>query len=92
MLICHSFFIDVKRFVRKLRKIYRVFTKEIRLSDAHHFINQVDKTKSRKQCEMEFEDAKNDLLNWGLSKRIETQNLRTLALHYLTEVLQNHDF
>jgi len=71
---------------------YRVFTNEIRLSDAHHFISQVDKTKSRKQCEIEYEDARNDLLNWGEVNGYGTKNLRTLAYHYLEEVLQRHEF
>jgi len=41
---------------------YRVFNKESKLSDAHHFVCQVDKTKTRKQCLEEFEEAKEDLL------------------------------
>ncbi|MCP8615460.1 insertion element protein [Salirhabdus salicampi] len=71
---------------------YRVFTNEIRLSDAHHFIAQSDKTKGREQCEMEFEDAKNHLHEWGDAKGYKTRNLRTLASHYLEEVLHKHEF
>ncbi len=40
-----------------MTSIYRVFSKEIRLSDAHHFLCQTDKTKSRKQAREEFVQA-----------------------------------
>lgn len=71
---------------------YRVFTKEVGLSDAHHFVSQVDKTKSRGQCEKEYDEAKENLISWGSSRGIETKSLRKLSLHYLTEVLHNHRF
>ncbi|HDJ3071217.1 TPA: insertion element protein, partial [Staphylococcus aureus] len=71
---------------------YRVFTKELRLSDAHHFICQVNKTKSRKQCLKEFGQAKAELLDWGDIRGFKTKFLRTLASHYLTELLTSHQF
>ncbi|KAB8136249.1 insertion element protein [Gracilibacillus oryzae] len=71
---------------------FRVFSKEVRLSDAHHFICSVDKNKSRKQCLEEFEDAKLDLLDWGFHKGYETKNLRKLAYFMLKEHFENHKF
>ncbi|MED4968261.1 MULTISPECIES: hypothetical protein [Anoxybacillaceae] len=47
--------------------LYRVFAKEIRLSNAHHFLCQTDKTKSRKQAREEFIQAGVDLINWGIN-------------------------
>lgn len=41
---------------------------------------------------MEFEDAKNHLHEWGDVKEYKTKNLRTLAAHYLEEVLHIHEF
>jgi hypothetical protein len=71
---------------------YRVFNKELRLSDAHHFICQVDKTKSRKQCLEEFEEAKNNLLDWAISRGVDTKYLRELAYRYLSELFISHQF
>jgi len=71
---------------------YRVFTNELRLSDAHHFICQVDKTKSRSQCLEEFEDARSDLLDWADSRGLETKYLRSIAYRYLKELFLTHDF
>lgn len=38
-----------------MTSINRVFSKEMKLSDAHHFLCQTDKTKTRKQAREEFE-------------------------------------
>lgn len=43
--------------------INRVFAKEISHSDAHHFLCQTDKTKTRKQAREEFVQARMDLLD-----------------------------
>jgi transposase-like protein len=71
---------------------FRVFSKEVRLSDAHHFLCLLDKNKSRKQCLEEFDDAKSDLLDWGFHRGYETKNLRKLAYSYLKELFEKHQF
>ncbi|MEK5065165.1 insertion element protein [Cytobacillus sp. FSL R5-0596] len=71
---------------------FRVFSKEVRMSDAHHFLCLLDKNKSRKQCLEEFDDAKSDLLDWGFHRGYETKNLRKLAYSYLKEVFETHQF
>ncbi|MGD6994761.1 transposase [Sutcliffiella horikoshii] len=71
---------------------YRVFNKEIKLTDAHHFVCQVDKTKSRKECLDEFEEARVNLLDWAASIGYESKNLRNIASRYLTEVFSTHRF
>jgi transposase-like protein len=72
--------------------IFRVFGKEIRLTDAHHFLCQTDKTKSRTQAFREYQAAKNDLLSWGSERNYETENLRTLAIYQLEELFKTHQF
>ncbi|MCM3704966.1 insertion element protein [Cytobacillus firmus] len=71
---------------------FRVFSKEVRMSDAHHFLCLLDKNKSRKQCLEEFDDAKSDLLDWGFHRGYETKNLCKLAYSYLKEVFETHQF
>ena len=71
---------------------YRVFAKEIKKYDAHHFLSLVDREKSRKQCLQEFEDAKQDLLEWGFQNGCDTKSLRKLAKYYLTELFSRHTF
>lgn len=71
---------------------FRVFSKEVRRYDAHHFLCLLDKNKSRKQCLEEFDDAKSDLLDWGFHRGYETKNLRKLAYSYLKEVFETHQF
>ena len=57
----------------------RVFSKEIRLSDAHHFLSQTDKTKTRKQAREECEQAKLDLIQWGAMRGYGTRSLKKLV-------------
>ncbi|MFJ8531553.1 hypothetical protein [Bacillus sp. NPDC094106] len=45
---------------------YRIFAREFKLTDAHHFISQTNKTKTRKQAYEEFKQAQQDLYDWGL--------------------------
>lgn len=72
--------------------IFRVFAKEIRLSDGHHFLCQTDKTKSRKQARQEFVEAQNELLEWADLNGIKTKKLRDLAKLKLERVFETHYF
>jgi transposase-like protein len=71
---------------------FRVFSKEVRTYDAHHFLCLIDKNKSRKHCLEEFDDAKSDLLDWGFHRGYETKNLRKLAYFSLKELFETHKF
>ncbi len=75
-----------------MTSLYRVFAKEFRLTEAHHFLSQTDKTKSRKIAYNEFKQAKIDLIEWGLYKGYNTRSLRKLAFLQLTELFQHHHF
>lgn len=71
---------------------YRVFSKEIKTYDAHHFLWLIDRNKKKKQCLDEYEDAKADLLTWGLNSGYEIKNLRKLAYLWLKEFFNTHQF
>lgn len=75
-----------------MTSINRVFSKEIRLYDAHHFLCKTDKTKTRKQAREEFEQAKYDLINWGSMRGYGTRSLRKLAYLQMTELFKTHTF
>lgn len=75
-----------------ITSINRVFAKEIRLSNGHHFLCQTDKTKTRKQAREEFIQARVDLINWGTSRGYGTNSLRKLAFLQLEELFQRHHF
>ncbi|MGD7052805.1 IS1 family transposase [Sutcliffiella horikoshii] len=72
--------------------IYRVFGKEIRLSDARHFLCQTDKTKSRTQSTKEYQQALEDLQNWGIEKGYDQQGATQLAILQLEELFRTHRF
>lgn len=75
-----------------MTSINRVFSKEIRLSDAHHFLCQTDKTKTRKQAQEEFVQARVDLINWGIMHGYDTRSLRKLAYLQMGELFKTHTF
>ena len=75
-----------------MTSINRVFSKEIRLSDAHHFLCQTNKTKTRKEAREDFVEAKFDLLEWGTLRGYGTRSLRKLAYLQMTELFETHSF
>jgi transposase-like protein len=75
-----------------MTSINRVFAKEIRLSNGHHFLCQTDKTKTRKEAREEFVQARVDLINWGTSRGYVTNSLRKLAYLQMTELFETHKF
>ncbi|MCM3730625.1 insertion element protein [Fictibacillus nanhaiensis] len=72
--------------------IFRVFAKEIRLSDGHHFLCQSDKTKSRKQARQEFAEVQSELLEWADFNGIKTKKLRDIAKLKLEKLFETHHF
>lgn len=75
-----------------INSINRVYSKEIRFADGHHFLCQTDKTKSRKAAYDEFKQARQDLFEWGDLRNIKTNSLRKLAHLYLEELFEAHTF
>ncbi|WP_147802846.1 insertion element protein [Alkalicoccus halolimnae] len=71
---------------------FRVFSTEFRMSDAHHFLCQTDKTKSKKQAHDEFKLAQQYLITWGRRMGYDTRSLRKLALLQLEERFHTHQF
>jgi hypothetical protein len=70
----------------------RVFKDEIRLSDAHHFICQVDKGKTLKQCFQEYKEGRGDLLSWGSSMMHDTRSIWNLGYLKLLDLFQDTTF
>jgi 2,4-dienoyl-CoA reductase-like NADH-dependent reductase (Old Yellow Enzyme family) len=70
----------------------RVFAKEIRLAEAHHFICMVDRAKSLKQCNQEFKDGRADLLRWGNAMMHDTRSIWQLAYLYLIDEFNRKQF
>jgi 2,4-dienoyl-CoA reductase-like NADH-dependent reductase (Old Yellow Enzyme family) len=67
----------------------RVFSKEIRLANAHQFICLTDKTKSLKLCNREYKEGRADLLRWGSAMIHDTRSYWKL---YLCDVFQTKSF
>ncbi len=72
--------------------IFRVYAKEVSLSDAHHFLCHTDKTKSRRQAEREHLQTVSELLEWGEFNGYKTKSHKELALLKLEHLLQTHRF
>ncbi|WP_421379689.1 hypothetical protein ACOJQI_16030 [Bacillus salacetis] len=70
----------------------RVFSREIRLSDAHHFICLVDRSKTLKQCYKEYKEGRADLYSWAASLMIDTRSIWQLGLLKLQSVLEYKTF
>lgn len=75
-----------------MTSINRVFSREIRLADVHHFLCQTDKTKTRKETHEEFVQAGIDLSRWGLMRGGDTNSKRKLAFLQLQELFTHHHF
>ncbi|WP_138417530.1 insertion element protein [Aquibacillus sediminis] len=75
-----------------LTALYRTFAKEIRLTDAHHFLCQVDRSKSLKDSYQEYKDGRNDLFSWGKMNGYNKTSMSELGYRRLLEELQTHSF
>lgn len=74
-----------------MNALYRVFSKDFRLYNAHQFVCKIDKTKTRKQAYEEHKEAKKFLKEWGDIRGIQS-SFYGLAKSYLTEKLKTHHF
>lgn len=75
-----------------LTSLRRVFSHEIRLGDAHHFLCKIDRNKSLHDTYQEHQEAKSDLIGWGQSHGLYRTSLRYLAFKWLEEELKTHRF
>jgi transposase-like protein len=75
-----------------INSLYRVFSTDFRLYNAHHFVCKIDKTKSKKEAYAEHKEAKKFLKDWGSTKLARSVSLYGLAKEYLTEILKTHHF
>lgn len=72
--------------------LFRVFAREIRLGDAHHFLCQLDEQKTIKRALVEHSQAQRDLKAWGLDNDLQGYSVIDLALMKLEEELSSHPF
>ncbi|MFU8690881.1 insertion element protein [Rossellomorea sp. FS2] len=73
--------------------LMRVFSKEVRLSDLHHFIYKiVDKRKSLSENMKVYGEARFDLKEWALALGIEEKNTFQIARLKLEHELKSHHF
>jgi hypothetical protein len=70
----------------------RVFARELRLAEAHHFICMVDREKSLKQCNQEYKEGRADLLRWGNAMMHDTRSIWQLGYLYLIDVFKSKQF
>lgn len=70
---------------------FRVFSKEIRLAEAHHFIAHINKSKSRQTAYMEYQEGRRDLTAWGINNGIDG-SISRIAYLKLKKQLENHKF
>ncbi|BAU29324.1 hypothetical protein DFP93_11642 [Aneurinibacillus soli] len=71
--------------------LFRVFAREVRRADAHHFLCKIDRTKSLKDAFTEYQDTIRDLEVWGARKGY-SGSVRKLAFLWLSEFLKHHTF
>jgi transposase-like protein len=73
--------------------LFRVFAREIKRNDAHHFLNLIDKDKSRRAAYSEFIEGRKELKDWvGLLDSDSKATTSKLALAKLVSELRNHNF
>jgi hypothetical protein len=71
--------------------LFRVFSREVRLAEAHHFIAHIDKSKSRQDAYKEYQEGRKDLTAWGINNGIDG-SISRMAYLKLKKQLENHKF
>lgn len=72
--------------------LFRVFSNEIKLSDAHHFLCKIERSKSKFDAFQEYKMGRNDLKSWGTMNGYERKGYYELAYLKLCEELKTHQF
>jgi transposase-like protein len=75
-----------------MTSIYRVFSKEIRLYDAHHFLSKIDRHKTKQEAYKEYHEARKDLKLWGVASGVDKESVSTLAYQKIKKQLETHSF
>ncbi|MHA6529133.1 insertion element protein [Paenibacillus sp. BAC0078] len=71
---------------------FRVFSKEIRLGEAHHFITMVDKSKDLPTAFRECQEGKKELSAWALSNGVVDRSISYIAYLKLKKEFEKHRF
>ncbi|MCY9592826.1 hypothetical protein [Paenibacillus chitinolyticus] len=71
---------------------FRVFSKEVSLGEAHHFITIVDKSKSLQEAFKEYQEGRKELTAWGISNGVVDSSISRVAYLKLKKQLENHTF
>ncbi|WP_339315246.1 hypothetical protein [Paenibacillus sp. FSL R10-2734] len=71
---------------------FRIFLREVRLAEAHHFIAHIDKSKSRQDAYKEYQEGRKELTAWGISNDIVGTSISRIAYLKLKSQLKNHEF
>ncbi|MFD1020887.1 insertion element protein [Thalassobacillus hwangdonensis] len=72
--------------------IMRVFSKEVKIGDAHHFTYKIDKSKTLRDASLDYNEARDVITDWAFHSNIEGMNLFQLARMMLAEELETHKF
>jgi hypothetical protein len=72
--------------------LFRAFSKEVRLGEAHHFLCKVDRSKSRQDAFREYQEGQRDLSLWGMSLGIDDASISKLAYLKLKEKFKTSQF
>ncbi|MFE4813566.1 insertion element protein [Peribacillus simplex] len=72
--------------------LMRVFAKEVRLNDLHHFIYKIDKRKTYREAMEDYADSRTAIKQWGIYNGMEDNNTTDLARLMLSEELEKHKF
>lgn len=75
-----------------ITSIMRVFSKEFRLGDAHHFLYKVDKTNTLRRAIEEYVDSRAILRNWAISEDLDIKNVYKIAPLMLEKELMKRKF
>ncbi|MCI3921206.1 insertion element protein [Paenibacillus sp. TRM 82003] len=71
--------------------LYRAFSREIRLGEAHHFLILLDREKSLKQAFNECTESRKELAAWAGSRGIQG-SISTIAFYKLAELMEEQSF
>ena len=72
--------------------INHIFSDEMKRKQAYLFVSKVNKTLSRKDAFLEYQDSLRNLKEWGEKKGLSGLGFHELSLYYLIEQLDTHTF
>ncbi|MBU7595256.1 hypothetical protein [Metabacillus halosaccharovorans] len=72
--------------------LMRIFSKEIMLGDAHHFLYKIDKRKTLREAMENYRDSRAVIKNWAMNSNIDEKGTTLLTRMMLAEELKRHKF